>query len=196
MNTCSINDCGGPLKALGLCNKHYIRLKRHGAPTGGGPERYLDDAERLWSQIQRTDGCWLWTGATTQGYGHIHWRGASHRVHRVVYELLVGPIVDGTELDHLCRVRRCCNPGHLEAVTRRVNNARGLSPTAQNRRKTHCPEGHEYDIHIERRGGVERRCSRCEKARRRARTERESAARRGVVLQQELIRHPEAEEAA
>ncbi|MEU0831252.1 HNH endonuclease signature motif containing protein [Streptomyces sp. NPDC005969] len=189
MNECTIEGCGGSLKASGLCNKHYLRLKRHGSPRGGGPQRYPNDQERLWSQVERTPGCWLWTGSTTQGYGYVQWQGARRRVHRVVYELLVGPITEGTELDHLCRIRHCCNPAHLEAVTRRVNNARGLSPTAKNRRKTHCPAGHEYDIRLERRGGVERRCSRCEKAKRRARTEREAATRQH--LQQELQRHPE-----
>ncbi|MFE7535252.1 HNH endonuclease signature motif containing protein [Streptomyces rhizosphaericola] len=166
------------MKALGYCNKHYIRFKRHGAPTGGKPERYLEDDERLWSQIKRGPGCWLWSGATLQGYGQLRWRGASHRAHRVVYELLIGAVPEGFELDHLCRVRNCCNPQHLEAVTRRTNNARGLSPTAHNRRKTSCPQGHDYDIRLERRGGVERRCSRCEKEKRRARTEREAEARR------------------
>lgn len=47
--------------------------------------------------------------------------------HRLSYELFVGPIPDGYELDHLCRNRGCVNPAHLEAVTHRVNVLRGLA---------------------------------------------------------------------
>ncbi|TDD77726.1 HNH endonuclease [Actinomadura rubrisoli] len=65
-------------------------------------------------------------------------------VHRFVYESLVGPIPEGLVLDHLCRVRACCNPAHLEPVTDRVNILRGASITAANARKTHCDHGHEF----------------------------------------------------
>jgi hypothetical protein len=71
-------------------------------------------------------GCWLWVGAlTSQGYGQM--RGMNHRVtraHRVAYELFKGPIPEGLYIDHLCRVRCCVNPDHLEAVTQFVNMAR------------------------------------------------------------------------
>lgn len=139
--------------------------------------RRKNDDDRIWPHVVPTGFCWLWTGGTTDGYGNVRRNGQSQRVHRVVYELLIGPIPEGTEIDHLCRVRACCNPDHLEPVARVVNNARGQSPSSRNRRKTHCPNGHEYDIEIERRGGVERRCSQCEKAKRRARTQREAIDR-------------------
>lgn len=61
-------------------------------------------------------------------------------VHRIAYELLVGPIPDGLQLDHLCRVRNCVNPDHLEPVTGQENMRRGYFGT-----KTHCPNGHAYD---------------------------------------------------
>lgn len=64
--------------------------------------------------------------------------------HRYAYELLVGPIPEGLHIDHLCRVRLCVNPAHLEAVTCHENNRRSTSPTAVNAKKTHCPRGHEY----------------------------------------------------
>ena len=87
-------------------------------------------------------GCWLWTGACTgSGYGNFR----SHAAHRIVYELLRGPIPEGLELDHLCRVVSCVNPDHLEAVTPRVNNLRSMSPAALHAKKTHCPAGHLYD---------------------------------------------------
>ena len=66
-------------------------------------------------------------------------------VHRFVYERLVGKIPEGLQIDHLCRVRHCANPAHMEAVTQRENILRGMSPAAENARKTHCPQGHPYE---------------------------------------------------
>ena len=65
--------------------------------------------------------------------------------HRVAYELLIGPIPAGLELDHLCRNRLCVNPAHLEPVTRQTNQHRGASVSGISVRATHCPEGHPYD---------------------------------------------------
>lgn len=81
--------------------------------------------------------CWLWTGTALNGYGQFRW-GKMRKAHRVAYELLVGPIPDGKELDHLCRVTRCVNPLHLEPVSRRENAMRGVGS------KTHCSQGHEF----------------------------------------------------
>ncbi|MGI9502698.1 MAG: HNH endonuclease [Geminicoccaceae bacterium] len=64
--------------------------------------------------------------------------------HRVSYEALVSAIPEGLELDHLCRVRCCVNPIHLEPVTTRTNNLRGNGIAAMNALKTHCPRGHPY----------------------------------------------------
>lgn len=85
--------------------------------------------ERVFSRIDADGPCWLWTGALNRkGYGVIQ-RGdrdmGTALVHRVVWELLVGLVPLGLDLDHLCRVRACCNPDHLEPVTRAVNTARG-----------------------------------------------------------------------
>lgn len=93
------------------------------------------------------DPCWVYTGYRNhKGYGWIRAgsRGKAS-VHRVVYEALVGPIPDGLLLDHLCRVRSCCNPAHLEPVTQWENTRRGVSFSATNAAKTRCPQGHEYD---------------------------------------------------
>ena len=88
--------------------------------------------------------CWLWQGCTTtRGYGLIAICGKSKLAHRLAYELFKGPIPEGLELDHLCRVRNCCNPDHLEAVTHEENVRRGDSG-CNHRNKTHCPSGHEY----------------------------------------------------
>jgi hypothetical protein len=108
--------------------------------------------------------CWNWNGALMKtGYGMIGlgWpeHGSKPRMaHRVAYELFVGPIPEGLQLDHLCHNPRCVNPAHLEAVTCAINLSRRILkpriPKIQrdarvklphhNARKTHCPQGHEY----------------------------------------------------
>lgn len=99
---------------------------------------YTPAISRVWRYVVRDEesGCWLWRGTITKvGYGTIfEWReGQKHRpgAHRVVYEALVGPIPEGLDLDHLCRVRNCVNPSHLEPVTRRENLRRGVGQMAE-----------------------------------------------------------------
>jgi hypothetical protein len=99
--------------------------------------------------IQAADGCWLWTGALSNtGYGRLA-RGTRPNqrrwsAHRYLYELLVGPVPDGLDLDHLCRVRHCVNPAHLEPVTRQENLLRGNTVNARRAAQTCCVNGHEF----------------------------------------------------
>lgn len=99
--------------------------------------------------------CWKWIGKLAGGYGQIGFNGRTAYAHRIAYELWFGPIPgsppggkrdgDNLDLDHLCRVRACVNPAHLELVTHRVNVLRGRAATAVNAAKTHCaPGGHEF----------------------------------------------------
>ena len=82
-------------------------------------------ADRFWEKVDKSGDCWLWTGAITNGYGVIH-SGATHVfAHRAAYEMSVQPIPEGLVIDHLCRVPRCVNPSHLEAVTHAENVRRG-----------------------------------------------------------------------
>src|SRR5438105_2573404 len=100
----------------------------------------VDVVERFWAKVEKTDTCWLWTASTANGgYGAFVLNDVIVRAHRFAYELLVGPIPEGLQLDHLCRVRHCVNPAHLEPVTQQENIRRGERATA-----THCPNGHEY----------------------------------------------------
>lgn len=99
-------------------------------------------------------GCWVWTGETEYkrgGYGKLAYSTspmiwAYVKVHRVVYEFLVGPIPPGLHLDHLCRNPPCCNPAHLEAVTPRVNIMRGRSPMIVAHHAGSCVKGHVNDF--------------------------------------------------
>lgn len=125
------------------------------------PER----AEVFWSRVTKGgDGeCWLWVGDRNYGgYGRFSVKGKTRMAHRLAYELAVGPIPCGQQLDHLCRVRNCVNPAHLEPVTGRENTLRGEGPTAQNSRKDVCPQGHPLqgdNLLYSARG--ERRCAQC-----------------------------------
>lgn len=81
---------------------------------------------RIEQKIERIPecGCWIWTGAQfSNGYANMKVKNSRKNclVHRVLYELVVGPIPSGLDIDHLCRVRCCVNPAHLEPVTRREN---------------------------------------------------------------------------
>ncbi len=91
--------------------------------------------------------CWNWTGYIRKnGYGQLRVRGDKlpWLAHRYVYSQLVGPLVEGHDLDHLCRNKACVNPKHLEQVTHRENCLRGDSFAAVQARKTHCMRGHEF----------------------------------------------------
>lgn len=158
-STCSIPACGKPQRARGWCLAHYARWRRHGNPLAGKPAYNQPIAERFWSHVNK-DGpipehrpdlgqCWEWTGARTVmngEYGVIRIEGSMVRAHRWLYEQVHGPIPDGFEPDHLCRNTACVNDSHLEPVTHQENMRRGQGAPAMNRAKTHCPQGHPYDI--------------------------------------------------
>lgn len=117
-------------------------------------------------------GCWIYTGQHDR-YGYGKHRASGGRwvaPHRVAYEALVGPIPKGLVIDHLCRVRDCCNPAHLEPVTNRENTMRGETIAARRAAQTHCVNGHVLDgdnVYLRPKTGT-RTCKECSRVRARA----------------------------
>jgi hypothetical protein len=100
----------------------------------------------FWQRVEKTDSCWLWLSfINDRGYGQVWHDGNNKKAHRVAYELAKGPIPEGYEIDHLCKIRHCVNPDHLEPVTHYENCQRG-DLGIRNRQKTHCKWGHEFTV--------------------------------------------------
>lgn len=96
---------------------------------------------RVFNKIHVTEsGCWIWQGELSNyGYGRMWFKRKRVQMHRWMYEMLVGPIPEGLQIDHLCRVRACCNPEHLEPVTLQENRRRGGAAIQA------CRSGHPFD---------------------------------------------------
>lgn len=129
---------------------------------------FLDDRlpERFWSKALPVPdaGCWIWAGAQVwNGYGVFRHMGRAEYAHRISYEAANGAIANGLKIDHLCRVRCCVNPAHLDAVTQRENIRRGERGVEWGT-DTHCRYGHAYTSEntaprVDRPGG--RACREC-----------------------------------
>jgi len=127
---------------------------------GGLVNRPVPTRERLLRFIspEPNTGCWLWMGIVSRhGYGTVPFNRAGKKTkwrlaHRLAYEEFKKPIPRGLHIDHLCRVRCCVNPDHLEPVTCAENLRRGTVTTeaarvvsvANRLAKTHCKRGHKY----------------------------------------------------
>lgn len=171
---CSAEGCERSAFTRGWCKAHYERWRRHGDVMAALPVGGLSQTERMWRRINKAGAvgawrpdlgpCWEWMGARFQGSGYamVTVDRNPRRGHRYIYELLVGPIPDGLTLDHLCMVRHCVNPTHLEPVTNGENQRRSpFTLAGANARKTHCPRGHEYDAENTCYSGGRRHCRAC-----------------------------------
>jgi hypothetical protein len=125
--------------------------------------------------VDKSTGCWEWTGATAgKGYPVLLLRKVNRRTvltygHRFSYELYNHvEIPEDREIDHTCRNQRCVNPKHLQLVTHRENMLLGDTIASRNASRTHCVRGHPYskeNTWINKRG--DRCCKRCWKIYRR-----------------------------
>jgi HNH endonuclease len=140
------------------------------------PSFTITQLERFAAKFQISDtGCWLWTGALADGYGIFGIKGKwSRGAHRIAYILIKGPIPARLQLDHLCRVRNCINPAHLEAVTLAENVKRSSLPDYIYNRKLsdkckyghlYTPENTRYDNPGNKRRQAFRVCRKCENLR-------------------------------
>jgi hypothetical protein len=132
---------------------------------------------RFWAKavVDEATGCWLWTAQiAVDGYARFKHRFRTNLAYRLAYEVLAGPVPDEQQLDHLCRVRRCVNPAHLEVVSQQENILRGEGLAAQNARKTECLRGHPLHgenlnlysfIRPNGRPSTQRRCRACQRER-------------------------------
>ena len=150
MKACLVADCPKPSKVRGMCGMHAERVRRLGSTEL--PQRVrgttLGKADaRFWAKVQGGDvtTCWLWVGPIlSDGYG-MFFTGSldgwpqNTKAHRYAYMRLRDDIPEGLALDHLCRVRNCVNPWHLEPVTSAVNTKRAAVLV------THCQRGHAFD---------------------------------------------------
>jgi HNH endonuclease len=193
VTNCSVTGCERAAFCRGWCGMHYQRWRATGDPTATLPRGKASAVveERFWALVERhgPDDCWPWIGAlNNKGYGNfmmkVGGRWTTRRAHRIAYELCVGPIPPGLEIDHVrargCSRRDCVNPAHLEPVTHAENARRG-EPSRHNARKTHCKHGHEFTPENTYRRGGRRYCRACSANNLRAFRRRSKAARKAAA---------------
>lgn len=159
-------------------------------------QEYVDS---LWQRVQSNarrdkNGCLIWSRpVSANGYGKVKFydNGKQRTVypHRVAYVATYGEPDPRLTIDHLCGVRSCVEPTHLEAVTAKENILRGTGPTAEHARQTHCQNGHEFTDANTRvyktEYGYGRGCIKCERERARIRDKELRIARALQVLADE-----------
>lgn len=130
-------------------DREGVSLRSHDTERTGLPMLYDSTLPlRFWRKVYADPfGCWLWRGAiNNDGYGTFTVDGRTQRAHRVLWESIHGSIPEGLTTDHICRIRACVNPAHIELVSAKVNTLRGIGPTSLNAQKTHCSKGHLFDL--------------------------------------------------
>lgn len=118
-------------------------------------------------------GCWIWTGCLSvrRTRARFAWKKGGMYAYRISYEVFVGPIPDGKQINHHCDDGRCINPAHIYAGTQRQNardaiRRNRLVPPAP-RRGDDNPQAHPSEIYDEvRRLVAEKRTPKAEIARR------------------------------
>lgn len=135
--TCTFEGCDRPYRSKGYCEKHYLRLYRHGdASTTKQFPNGTSDEVKFWTWAGKAEGCWLWTGGLRGGYGFLvsPREQAAHRLSWIIHN---GPIPVGLQVHHICGIRRCVNPDHLQLVTQRENMGEMLLRRSMEARISH-----------------------------------------------------------
>lgn len=185
--TCILPNCTKVVYAHGICSMHDKRIRRHGDPNAT-PRFTRNPADRFWKSVAKgsRESCWIWQAKiNNNGYGIFRTgSGAAktsvhHIAHRYAYELVIGPIPAGLQIDHLCRVRACVNPHHMEPVTPGENTRRAWPA-----RKRYCFYNHEFtEANTYRQPGTRRRsCLRCRQLRARGMHPKPRVSRRAKTL--------------
>lgn len=150
----------------------------------------MSDIDRIMKFIEPVteSGCWIWTGyLMPNGYGQFRYGGNAIPAHRVAFAIIRGYMPpQKIDLDHLCRVRCCVNPDHLEPVTRQVNLRRGAGCTLIG--KERCFRGHDLATNLYYAGSKKAaRCRECERIRDRTRQEDRKEQREVARLFQRMV---------
>lgn len=154
---CSASGCEAEKHARGMCRSHYLHWWRNRDTLPTPPT--ITSEQRFMALVEKTDGCWMWRGASTsRGYGIVVVNRRRVAAHRQSYEMFVSTIDSGMVIDHTCHNeavaagicaggaecahRKCVNPDHLRMVTQQENIASGALGYAN---RTHCRSGR-HDI--------------------------------------------------
>lgn len=115
------------------------------------------------NKVHKDDNdCWIWKGYIDKdGYGTFSYRSKEMRAHRWSYMHFVGSLDNNLTIDHICNVRACVNPKHLQQIPIKDNILRGSGPSARNAKKTHCRHGHAFADNNVVHDKKQRRCREC-----------------------------------
>ena len=140
---CSVENCDREAKKSGMCNMHYLRVRRHGNPNDGS-KNHAPIEERFWRFIIKNESCWSWTGNKALGYGRISTGKKPYVLvlaHRLSWEIHnKQKIPEGMFVMHKCDNPECCNPDHLMIGTPKENTQDMI---AKGRKRVVAPLGTE-----------------------------------------------------
>ena len=153
----------------------------------------MDDLkERIESRVAvDEDGCWMWTGTVgTRNHGLLKYKGKYISAHKTAYRVFVGEIPEGMNVSKVCKERLCVNPDHMRLVDMYESQMEGESPSARNKRKTHCCLGHEFTeentiVRYSKKGRRGRSCRECRRSYKRRKMQGDPMDGRAYIKEEE-----------